>query len=248
MKKFNKEGNKKFISLMKNDFLINSSNPTDDFKRKYKNKFQDLIKDEKNLENLEQSSELNYKKFENRFEFGKYIASVLKNCSFSKINRDEGLWNYISCFFLEDFISSSSKNNRYLWMPKWHDTKRLLARTPWLLYYINKDNSLFALCTPLNEHSNMCEQFVSRQELLRNPSIGELCHKLYYDPKTKKLKKNAAKHEKDKKLDGWHSGVIHPRLTGKLGKLYKIYDLWSLNTSDLEKLIGEEFKHWNHKS
>ena len=105
MKRFNKEGNKKFISLMKSDFLINSSNPPDDFKRKYKSKFQDLIKDEKNLENLEQSGELNYKKFENRFEFGKYIASVLKNCSFSKINRDEGLWNYISCFFLEDFIS-----------------------------------------------------------------------------------------------------------------------------------------------
>ena len=83
---------------------------------------QESVSDEKNLENLEQSGELNYKKFENRFEFGKYIASVLKNCSFSKINRDEGLWNYISCFFLEDFISSSSKNNRYLWMPKWHET------------------------------------------------------------------------------------------------------------------------------
>ena len=130
-------------------------------------------------------------------------------------------------------------------MPKWRDTKRNLTRTPWLLYYINRENSLFSLCNPLNQHSNMCEQYVSRQELLRNSSVGKLCMKLYYNPKTKKLRKNAAKHEKDDKLDGWHPGVIYPRLTASLGKLYKIYDLWSLKDSDLENLIGKEFSHWS---
>jgi len=244
MKKFNNEGNKKFEFLMK-DFLRDSSNVKSDYKNKYKSLFEEIITDKKNLENLPDSQELVKNKFKNRFEYGKYLFGVLQNCNFSKINRDKCLWNYISCFFLEDFISSSNKPNRYIWMPKWHDTKRLLARTPWLLYYINRENSLFSLCTSLNEHSNMCEQFVARQELLRNTSVGELCQKLYYNPETKKLRKNAAKHEKDDKLDGWHSGVIHPRLTGKLGKLYKIYDLWSLSASDLEKLIGEEFKHWD---
>ena len=68
-------------------------------------------------------------------------------------------------------------------MPKWHDTKRLLARTPWLLYYINRENSLFSLCTSLNEHSNMCEQFISRVELTRNPVVGKLCMDLYFDKK-----------------------------------------------------------------
>ena len=87
-------------------------------------------------------------------------------------------------------------------MPKFHDYKRNLTRTAWFLYYVNRENSLFALCNPLNQHSNMCEQFVSRQELLRNPSIGELCHKLYYDPKTKKLKKNAASMKKIKNKMG----------------------------------------------
>ena len=36
----------------------------------------------------------------------------------------------------------------------------------------------------------MCEQFVSRQELLRNPSVAELCINYYYDPKTKIFKLN----------------------------------------------------------
>ena len=31
--------------------------------------------------------------------------------------------------------------------------------------------------------------------------------------------------EKDQKLDGWHPGVIYPRLTKAVNKLNKIYDL-----------------------
>ena len=59
------------------------------------------------------------------------------------------------------------------------------------------------------------------------------------------MRKNAAKHEKDEKIDGWHPGVIYPRLTKAVGKLYKIYDLWTVDTTDLEKLVGKEFSKWS---
>ena len=59
----------------------------------------------------------------------------------------------------------------------------------------------------------------------------------------KQIKKNSAKHEK---VDGsFLPGVIHPRLSRTVGKLNKIHDLWTIDSSDLNKLIGKEFKHWN---
>lgn len=242
MKIFNKEGNKAYIALVQE--MLTSSNYPANYEKKYKNLFKKIITSEKYLELLENSKDLKEIDFENRFEFGKYLFDLLKNCSFSKVNRNENLWNYITCFHLKNLISNSRKENRLLYMPKFFDLKRNLVRTSWLLYYLLKEHSLFTLCSKLNEHSNMCEQFVSRQEMLRNSSIGELCMRMYYNPKTKKLKQNAAKHEKDKKIDGWLPGVIYPRLTKTVGKLYKIYDLWTINVDDLEKLVGKEFSVW----
>ena len=42
-------------------------------------------------------------------------------------------------------------------------------------------------------------------------------------------------------------GVIHPRLSRTVGKLNKIHDLWTIDSNDLNKLIGKEFKHWNEE-
>ncbi len=242
MKIFNTEGNKKYISLTQE--LLNTDNYPENYEKKYSSLFQEILTEKANLTHLEGSTEIKKKKFTNRFELGKHIFEVLQNCSFSKVNRNENVWNYLACFYIKDLISNSRKENRLIYMPKFFDLKRNLVRTPWLLYYLLRENSLFALCNNLNEHSNMCEQFVSRQEMLRNNAIGQLCMKLYYNPKTKKLRKNAAKHEKDEKIDGWHPGVVYPRLTKTVGKLYKIYDLWTVETEDLEKLIGKEFSKW----
>ncbi len=243
MKIFNKIGNDAYISLIKE--MLKSSKYPENFKNDFQSSFQNIISDEKNSINLEGSKELKKIEFKNRFELGKHLFGVLQDCSFSKINKNGFIWNYISCYYLSNLISSTStKENRLIWMPKFHDYKRNLVRTPWFLYYVNRENSLFALCNQLNQHSNMCEQFVSRQEMVRNSAIAELCMKLYYNPKTKKLRKNAAKHEKDEKIDGWHPGVIYPRLTKIVNKLNKIYDLWSVDISDLEKLVGKEFKVW----
>jgi hypothetical protein len=242
-KKFTLAGNEKFISLLKDDFIPSSINPQEDYAKKYHLKFKSLLKNEKNLENIEGTGELKNLNFKNRFDFGKHLYEVFKNCSFSKINKDEHLWNYISCFYLDKFLTKSKALNRLMYFGGFFDLKRLLSRTPWFLYYINGDDSEFALCNNLNEHSNMCEQYISRQELVRNKSISELCMNLYFDKKERKLKKNSAKHEK---VDGsFLPGVIHPRLSRTVGKLNKIHDLWTIDSSDLNKLIGKEFKHWN---
>lgn len=242
--KFTLEANIKFINLIE-DLTKETGDIKEIYNDIYNKKFSELLKD-KNLENVKSAKELEKRDFENRFEYGKYIFERLEKCTFGEVVLDEQLWNYISCFYLEKFISSSKVQNRYRFINTFRDLKRMQARTPWFLYYLARENSLFTLCTPLNAHSNMCEQFVSRQELVRNKSISELCQNLYFDKKSNKLKSNAAKHEKDK--DGnFQEGCLYPRLTKTVGKLNKIYDLWNIDKDDLEELIGKEFGTWKHK-
>ena len=57
------------------------------------------------------------------------------------------------CLYKRFISNSLKKENRLIWMPKFHDYKRkFLTRTAWFLYYVNRENSLFALCNPLNQH------------------------------------------------------------------------------------------------
>lgn len=241
--KFTLKANEDFKSHLK-EMLTTSGKVKDAFEKKYKNIFKKMAKEESNLEEVIGAKKLDNKLFTSRFEFGKYLSEVLADCSFSKVNRDERLWNYISCFYLDDLVTNSEKENRLRFIPHFHDLKRNLVRTPWFLYFLLKNDSQFALCTSLSEHSNMCEQFVSRQELVRNRSIGELCMNLYFDKSKKKLKTNSAKHEINKDTGSYHPGVIYPRLTKTLGKLNKIYDLWNIETDNLDEIIGEEFRFW----
>jgi hypothetical protein len=67
---------------------------------------------------------------------------------------------------------------------------------------------------------------------------------LYFDKSKKKLKTNSAKHEINKDTGSYHPGVIYPRLTKTLGKLNKIYDLWNIESDNLDEIIGEEFRFW----
>ena len=241
--KFTSKANEDFKNYLK-EMLTTSGKVKDAFDKKYKSIFKKMAKEDSNLEEVIGAKELDNKSFSSRFEFGKYLFEVLADCSFSKVNRDERLWNYISCYYLDDLVTNSEKENRLRFIPHFHDLKRNLVRTPWFLYHLLKNDSQFALCTSLSEHSNMCEQFVSRQELVRNRSIGELCMNLYFDKSKKKLKTNSAKHEINKDTGSYHPGVIYPRLTKTLGKLNKIYDLWNIESDNLDEIIGEEFRFW----
>lgn len=239
--RFTKEANTQFVELI-DQMILETGNVKEVFEEIYHKKFNELLIS-RNIEEINNVDKLQKKFFKNRYEFGKYIYEVLEKLNFGDIVYDECLWNYISCFYLEYFISNSKAVNRYKFINTFFDLKRLLARTPWFLYSLAKENSLFSLCNPLNIHSNMCEQFVSRQELVRNKSVSELCQSLYYDESSHKLKPNAAKHEKDK--DGkFQKGCLYPRLTKTVGKLNKIYDLWSIEEEDLSDLIGQEFEIW----
>jgi len=247
IKRFTKAANIEFTSMIDSVLKeIGSFGYKKAFSKKIKNEIETLVKDPNKTEIVKGDGEVNIKTFSTRFEMGKYIFDALKGCKYVEIIKDERLWNWLTGFFINQLITEKGglKKSRFIFRYEFHHAKLHLIRTAWLLYRLLKENSEFALCTPVHQHSNMCEQFISRVELTRNPVVGKLCMELYFDAKNGKLYPNSDNHRrtKDKKL---HPGTLYPRLFKSLGSLSKTYDVWTIQKDDLKKLIGEEFEIWN---
>jgi len=250
VRKFNEKGNALFKSKIKSIVQnINKHGFDYGFSEKNYEELREIIFSEKLTEILESSKELSKNSFATRFDLGKSLYEVLKSCEYNKIICDEYLWNWLSGFYIKNILSDKAglKISRFLYTNHFHDLKLHLIRTSWLLYSVNKDNAEFALCSPLYRHSNMCEQYISRPELFRNPKVAELCMDLYFDKKNGEIRKNSDNHRKNKE-GKIHPGVLYPRLYKYILKLSKIYDLWSADIAEFKKIIGREFKIWDQES
>lgn len=250
VKKFNEKGNALFKSKIENIVQsIDKKGFVDGFSEKSNEELREIIFSEKLTEILEGSKELNKNSFVTRFDLGRSLYDVLKSCEYNKIICDEYLWNWLSGFYIKNILSDKAglKISRFLYKNHFHDLKLHLIRTAWLLYSVNKNNSEFALCSPLYRHTNMCEQYISRPQLFRNPIVAELCMDLYFDKKNGEIKKNSDNHRKNKE-GKIHPGVLFPRLYKYILKLSKIYDLWSADITEFKKIIGKEFKIWDQEN
>ena len=246
LRKFNKRGNDIFIAeINKIIKKIKNIGYKKSFNANVVTTFNELIKNRNYTEELPNSEPIIYKKVLTRFELGKYLNDILKNCKINEIFGDENLWNWLSAFYIRDTLAEKGGLNspRFIYFNDFHSQKLNLIRTAWLLYNINQENSKFVLSVPLHSHSNACEQYVSRPELYRNPIVSKLCMKYYFDEKNSKLKTNSAKHEKNK--DGEHiPGVLYPRFYKKFLKISKLYDVWNIKLDDLDNLMSKEFDYW----
>ena len=247
IKKFTKSANIEFISII--DTLLKNVEKVGykkAFSNNIKKEIRSLVKDTNKVELIENAGEIDEIIFSRRFELGKHLFEALKNCKYSSIIKEERLWNWLGAFYISQLITEKGglKKSRFVFRYEFHHAKLNLIRTPWILYRLLEKNSEFALCSPVHQHSNMCEQFISRTELTRNPAIGKLCMDLYYDKENGKLKPNSDNHRrtKDKKL---LPGTLYPRLYKTIGVLNKTYDIWTIDNENLKNLVGKEFEIWN---
>lgn len=207
----------------------------------------ELSKSATDIETIEGSKEIIYTDFENRLDLGKYLKAQLDGLERKKIFENARLWDWLAAFFINEIFSGRGLEQcRFAYNKDFRYGKKHLVRTAWLLYdRIGKD-AAFCLSTPLHQHGNMCEQFISRMDLWKNNSVAGLCNKFYYDHDAKRQKKGADDHRK-KKEDGetyYTQGAIYPRFYKEILTLSKNKDLWGLSSSEIEKLIRKEFSIW----
>lgn len=184
--------------------------------------------------------------FGSRYTAAEYLYSLFKDSGLNDIERDRGLWAWLSLFYFEELCPADGKGRRKpgehaRWIPEtevsWRYYRHLLAG-PYRIYSAHSDRPskvMLVLCGALHQPGEIVEQIVSRQEIITNVGVMEAASSLYYDQSSSKPKRGAATKE--------GRGTIR-RFTDILNQFDVTWDLYSLEAVDVIQMLPDEFSRF----
>lgn len=134
--------------------------------------------------------------FDNRYHFGVYLNTLLKDFDSASISADAGLWSALALFWFDRVCPPNSsgerspeKEYRYVLSSDYRHYYRHLVRSPWQLVKDHRAASRFLLISPrkqvhpLSVQGEILEQLGGRQQVLGSTPIIKAANKLYFDEK-----------------------------------------------------------------
>jgi hypothetical protein len=205
----------------------------------------EILTDETMSEPVQPEIEIEQLNFSNRFEAAKYLNEKLAEAGIANLERDKGLWAWLSLFYFEQLCPPDQNGlrkpgERARWIVATGDYRkyyRHLLAGPFRIYRAHRDNpdrAFALLCTSLNRPGDVVEQLASRQELVTNSAVMEAATTLYVDDETEKPKRGAA---------GRGPGSAR-RLADVLNQFDVTWDLYSMATQDLLDMLPVEFERF----
>lgn len=184
--------------------------------------------------------------FSNRFEFGDYLVTLLRNVPSLEIENDINFWSTLSLIWFDSICNKNENGernvqeiSRYILKLDWHDYRHLV-RAPWISVRLHGEHSKFLLMSireesyPLSHFSFTFTQFGSRQLIFRNKRLIQLFHTLYFDKHRNVLREGL----QDKKGGG-------PERTGTIfQQLALTYDIEQMSMEQILQLLPKEFDRW----
>ena len=229
-------GNKEFINfiinLKKDDSTPIPSNILD------QSLFTEVFKPEINIEN---------KQFATRFEFGAYLHSIFKDYPRDALIKNEGLWNWLSLFYIDQLIPDIRGKKivgeiaRYAYNPHYTSFYRHLVAGSWDIYSRYREDSNLFLYTPMNKTSQLILDLACRQNIISNRNLIKVVQILYWQNEANGLgaiKRGIVTKTKPGNLK---------RLIAILNQLDTTYDFYGMNPEDILTLLPAEFDLWKNK-
>jgi len=191
------------------------------------------------------SIEIEQRTFGSRFAAAEYLFDLFRNSDLANIERDQGLWVWLSLFYFHELCPPDStgrfKPGEFArWIPEsgvsWRYYRHLLAG-PYRIYKAYNEEparAMLVLCGPLHRPGDIVEQFVSRQEVITNAGIMEAATKLYYDRASGKPKRGAASKGR---------GTAR-RFIDILDQFDVTWDLYSLKADYMIEMLPDEFSRF----
>ncbi len=135
--------------------------------------------------------------FNDRYEFGVYLNTVLEPLDSSTISNDQNFWSSLALLWFDRLcppLASGARvvreEYRYILSSDYRHYYRHLVRTPWQLVRLHKANARLLLIAPkesdhpLSVHGEILEQFGGRQQVLGSRRIIAVASRMYLDPST----------------------------------------------------------------
>ena len=176
--------------------------------------------------------------FSSRYEMGEYLVEILKREKINSYLGDAGFWSWFALLWFDQLCPTSrgkrapSMEYNYILSPKYNHRPRHAIYMTWQLVSRYGSNALFLLGKEMSKRGELTEQMMGRQENLSTESVIKLASKLYLDPETRTFKRGAASR---------HGAGCIARYISWLDQLRLTYDLFSISSEDLGKLLPSEF-------
>jgi hypothetical protein len=185
--------------------------------------------------------------FDDRYQFGVYLNTLLRDFDPTAIASDRYLWTSLALFWFDRICPTRADGSRdlkeeyyYILSADYRHYYRHLVRSPWQLVRLHGQNARFLLISPrenahpLSIHGEILEQFGGRQQVLSSRPIVAAANRMYLDPKTGRPRTGVA-----------GSGRGSARRFGLvLRQLDLTYDAECMPDDALIDLLPDEFEKW----
>jgi hypothetical protein len=235
LKKFNPQGVAAFIQFR--DSL--KANPALDIPV-------NLLNDSSLVINISPSIDFDEKTtFKSRLDLGKFLLNLLNQTNLTLIEKDQGLWAWLTLALFDQVCPKDSSGNRNVMaverlVPLVDNSQKFyrhLLLGPYLIVRAHSDNperAIALLINPPTTPGEIVAQLASRKELITNKGIIELSKKLYYDEANSKLKRGSGSSVKG----------APRRLAAFLNQIDLTFYLYGMSGDQILQLLPKEFNRF----
>jgi hypothetical protein len=206
-----------------------------------------LLADPEATEETQPAIEVEQRTFGSRYAAAEYLYNLFKNSGLTEIERDRGLWAWLSLFCFEELCPPNARGERKpgeraRWIldpASWRYYQHLLAG-PYLIFkeYMPKPKrAMLLLCGRPQLASGVYREIAGRQRLLTNPAVMELATILYFDPNKMKLRPGSG---------GSKPGAVK-RFGVVLSQFDCTWDLYSMDAESIMRLLPREFDRFKRR-
>ncbi len=143
--------------------------------------------------------------FSSRMELAEYLTQMFNDADVRSkdVIPNDKLWTWLTYLWFDQICPKDGTGRKVREIVKYicsTDYKKyyrhFIASTFRIYSTLGKENSLLFLNRPVNDHGDFIEQLASRQEIISNPNLIEVAHKLYWDDKENKPKRGGSDRKK----------------------------------------------------
>jgi hypothetical protein len=201
-----------------------------------------LLEDAVCSEQFGAATEIQKKTFGSRYAAAEYLDSLLCNTGVTDLDRDVGLWAWLTLFYFDevcpkDKTGGRSPKERARYMPEPENHQRYYRHGllgAYLIFRAHRDEpkrAMALLYQPLHIIDDIIAQLAAYQEIISNKSIIAMATKLYLDPVTGEPKVGARA-----------KGPGSPRrLAAVLDQFDVTWDLYAMSLKEFWAVLPKEF-------
>lgn len=212
----------------------------------------ELLENPETSEALPVSITLGSGQFNDRYQFGIYLKSLLAPFDPRVIANDRHLWTSLALFWFDKLCPPAKgedernvyESYRYILSDDYRNYYRHLVRSPWQLVRLHGKNAQLLLIRteqkeyPLSIHGEILEQIGGRQQVLASRPIMEAAFKMYFDSQASRPKRGVA-----------GSGRGSARRFGLVLRQFSLtFDCEAMPDGALLKILPPEFDRYKPKA